>query len=122
MAVRKNAPAPAVPSDKFSITELAEIFGFPIPALVEAINRNQRAVKKPFYSISELAKRWVCSRANVYNVLSEAELKVLNIASKKATKRNKWSVPAAVVEHIERSRMEAIPAPSRKEQEEQRAA
>ncbi len=106
---KKNALAPAVvPSDNLSIAELADIFGFPVSALVEAINRNRQAVKKPFYSIPELAKRWNCSRATVYNVLRESELKALNVAQKSA-KKGKWNVPASVVEHIEQSRMEAIP-------------
>ena len=104
---KKNAPAPVVPSDKLSIAELADVFGFPVPALVEAINRNRQAVKKPFYSIPELAKRWNCSRATVYNVLRESELKVLTVAQKSA-KKGKWNVPASIVEHIEQSRMEAI--------------
>jgi predicted DNA-binding protein YlxM (UPF0122 family) len=105
---QKNAPVPVVPLDKFSISELADIFGFPVSALVEAINRNRRAIKKPFYSIPELAKRWNCSRATVYNVLRESELKALNVAQKSA-KKGKWNVPGSVVEHIEQSRMEAIP-------------
>ena len=104
---KKQGPA-VVPSDKLSSAELADIFGFPVPALVEAINRNQRAVKKPFYSIPDLAKRWNCSRATVYNVLRESELKALNVAQKSA-KKGKWNVPASVVEHIEQSRMEVIP-------------
>jgi DNA-binding GntR family transcriptional regulator len=108
--MKKHPPAvPAiVPSDKLSISELADIFGFPVAAFVEAINRNRQAVKKPFYSIPELAKRWNCSRATVYNVLRESELKALNVA-KRSAKKGKWNVPADVVEHIELSRIEAIP-------------
>ena len=106
---KKNAPAPAVvSSDKPSVSELADIFGFPVSALVEAINRNQGVVKKPFYSIPELAKRWNCSQATVYNVLRESELKALNVAQKSA-KKGKWNVPASVVEDLEQSRMENIP-------------
>ena len=102
-------PATALKAtDCVSVSELADIFGFPISALVEAINRNRQAVKKPFYSIPELAKRWNCSRATVYNVLRESELKALNVAQKSA-KKGKWNVPASVVEHIEHSRMENIP-------------
>jgi len=107
-AVALPAATAAVPSDKFSIAELAELFGFPVSALVQAINRNRQAVKKPFYSIPDLARRWNCSRATVYKVLRESELKVLNVAQRTAT-RGKWNVPSAVVEHIERSRMETIP-------------
>jgi predicted DNA-binding protein YlxM (UPF0122 family) len=108
--VPKNAPAvPAVvPSDKFSIAELADVFGFPVSALVEAINRNRQAIKKPFYSIPDLAKRWNCSRATVYNVLRETEFKLLNL-SRPGKDKGKWLVPAAVVERIEQGRLERLP-------------
>jgi hypothetical protein len=96
-------------SDKFSVAEVADIFGFPVPALVAAMNRNIQSLHKPFYSIPDLAARWDCSRATVYNVLRESEFKILNAASKRATQRDKWRVPAAVVEHLEKSRMEAMP-------------
>jgi len=102
-------PATALkPTDCVSVSELADIFGFPTSVLVEAINRNRQAVKKPFYSIPELAKRWNCSRATVYNILRETELSVLNVAQKSA-KKGKWNIPASVVEHIERSRTKTIP-------------
>jgi predicted DNA-binding protein YlxM (UPF0122 family) len=65
---------PAVASDALSLQELADLFGFPVSALIEAVNRNRQTVNKPFYSIPELAKRWNCSRATVYNILRESEL------------------------------------------------
>lgn len=110
MSLQKNVPV--VPSDKLSIAELADIFGFPVPALVEAINRNRQAIKKPLYSIPELAKRWNCSRATVYNILRESESKLLNL-SRQDRGKGKWNVPAAVVERIEQSRMEALPEAQR---------
>jgi predicted DNA-binding protein YlxM (UPF0122 family) len=107
--LKKNASVPVVvPSDKLSIAELADIFGFPVSALIEAINRNRRSVNKPFYSIPDLAARWNCSRATVYNVLRESESKLFNM-SRKGRGKGKWNVPAAVVERIEQSRMEPIP-------------
>jgi predicted DNA-binding protein YlxM (UPF0122 family) len=109
MGKKQSSPVPAVvPSDKFSISELAGIFGFPVSALVDAINRNRQAVKKPYYSIPDLAARWNCSRATVYNVLRESESKLFNM-SRKGRGKGKWNVPAAVVERIEQSRMEPIP-------------
>lgn len=95
-------------TDCVSISELADVFGLPASALVSAVERNRQALKKPFYSIPDLAKRWNCSRATVYNVLRESELKALNVAQKN-TKKGKWNVPAAVVERIEQSRMEPMP-------------
>ena len=95
-------------TDSLSIPEFADALGFSVPALVEALNRNLQAIKKPFYSIPELATRWNCSRATVYNVLRESELKILNVG-RKGTSKGKWAVPASVVEHIERSRTQHIP-------------
>jgi len=106
---QKNASVPAVvPSDKLSIAELADIFGFPVSALIDAINRNRRSFNKPFYSIPDLAARWNCSRATVYNILKESEFKLLDL-SRKDKKKGKWNIPASVVEHIEQARMRRLP-------------
>jgi predicted DNA-binding protein YlxM (UPF0122 family) len=102
-------PAAAVsPADKFSVAELAELFGFPVSALVEAINRNSQSLRKPFYSISDIAARWDCSRATVLNVLRESELKLFSASSQCAIKRNSWRIPALVVKHVEDQRMKAL--------------
>ena len=100
---------PIKETDSLTIAEYAEIFGFTPAALIDAIFRNRGAIKKEFYSITELAERWGVSRSTVYNVLRESELKVLNIASKSAAMRDKWCVPAAVVGHIENRRAESLP-------------
>ena len=60
------------------------------------------------YSIPELAKRWNCSRATVYNILRESESRLLNL-SRKDRGKGKWNVPASIVEGIEQSRMEVLP-------------
>jgi hypothetical protein len=96
-------------TDCVSITELADALSLPASALISALERSQRVIKKPFYSIPDLAKRWNCSRATVYNILSESEFKLLNLSRKGKTK-GKWNIPAAVVEHIEQARMERIAA------------
>jgi hypothetical protein len=95
-------------SDKFSVAEVADIFGFPVPALVAAMNRNIQSLHKPFYSISDLAARWNCSRATVLNILHESELKLFKASSRRATKRNLWRIPASVVKHVEDQRMQAM--------------
>jgi predicted DNA-binding protein YlxM (UPF0122 family) len=96
------------PNDCVSITELADALGIPASALTSAVERNRKALKKPYYSISELAKRWNCSRATVYHILRESELRLLNL-SRKDKKKGKWNVPASVVEHVEKARMESMP-------------
>ena len=53
-----------------------------------------------------MAKRWGVSRGTVYNVLREAEFKLLNLGS--GARKSKWRVPAAVVEHIEKSRSQIL--------------
>lgn len=97
------------PGDKFTITEFADVLGFPVQALIAIIEQNRGAIRKPFYNISELAERWNCSRATVYNVLRETEFKVLNVAGKASTQRDCWRIPASVVERIEQSRMNRLP-------------
>lgn len=104
----KKSCAPVAPPDALSIAELADIFGFPVSALVDAINRNRQAIKKPYYSIPDLAARWNCSRATVYNILRESESKLFSM-SRKGRGKGKWNVPAAVVERIEQTRMEPMP-------------
>jgi predicted DNA-binding protein YlxM (UPF0122 family) len=95
-------------SDRISVTELATLFGFSVSALVEAINRNRKILNKPFYSVSDLAARWNCSRTTVLNILRESELKLFKASSQCATKRNLWRIPAPVVKHLEDQRMQAL--------------
>jgi predicted DNA-binding protein YlxM (UPF0122 family) len=94
--------------DCVSLKELAEALNVPVSALTVAVEKNRKTIKKPYYSIPELAVRWNCSRATVYNILKESELKMLNL-SRENRKKGKWNVPALVVEHIERARMEKLP-------------
>lgn len=94
---------------RFTISEFADMLGFPAAALNAIIAKNRAAIRKPFYNISQLADRWDCSRAQVYNILRETEFKVLNTASKNSEERQSWRIPASVVEKIEQSRMERLP-------------
>jgi hypothetical protein len=43
---------------KFTITEFADMIGFPVSALETIIDKNRRAIKRPFYNITQLAERW----------------------------------------------------------------
>ncbi len=96
------------PSSSLTISEYAEIFGFTSAAVIEAIHRNRRIIKKDFYNITELAERWSCSRATVYTILEESEFKSLNVASKTSKQRDSWRIPASAVEHIECRRSRAL--------------
>ena len=96
-------------SDSFTVAEFADMLGFPVGALVSIIEKNRIAIKKPFYNITELAERWDCSRATVYNVLRDSEYRTLHLASKRNQARDCWRIPASAVEQIERSRMERLP-------------
>jgi hypothetical protein len=106
-----QAPAPSIKSlqetDSLTISQFADLFGFPASAVLAAIENNSKAIKKPFYSIPDLAARWDCSRATVYSVLKESEFKVLNLA-RRNTDKGKKLVPAAIVEQIERFRMQSL--------------
>ena len=95
--------------DRFTVAEFAEMLGLPVEALKVIIAKNRTANRRSFYNISQLAERWNISRAQVYNVLREADFKVLNIASKTSEERQSWRIPASVVEKVEQSRMEHLP-------------
>jgi len=58
----------------------------------------------PYYSISDLAKRWRCSRGTVYNVIRGE--RVLNFAA--AGHRGKKLIPAEVVRHIEQRKLQVF--------------
>jgi len=92
--------------DQLTVAEIGDLFGFPVSAVLAAIERNRSAIRKSFYSIPDMAKRWGVSRGTVYNVLREAEFKLLNLGS--GARKSKWRVPAAVVEHIEKSRSQIL--------------
>lgn len=100
-------PAPLTPQDSFTIAQFADLFGFPSSAIITALERQRSSLNKPFYSIPDLANRWVCSRATVYSIINESEFKILNLAHKDTIKGKKL-IPAGVVEKIERSRMQAL--------------
>ena len=76
--------------------------------MIAVIDRKRRAISKPFFTIPELAVRWRCCRATVYNILREAEFKLFNL-TRKGKDKGKWLIPAAVVERIEQARMESLP-------------
>jgi hypothetical protein len=71
------------------------------------VARQRRSYNKPFYSISELASRWNCSRAKVYEVLRESEFKILDLRTS-GTDKGSRRVPASVVEALEKSRMASL--------------
>jgi predicted DNA-binding protein YlxM (UPF0122 family) len=102
-------PKALTPQDTLSISEFADLFGFTPSAMLAAIEHQRGSYTKPFYSIEELADRWICSRATVYAVLKETEFKVFDLAhggKKKGPKR----IPVAVVQKIEQSRMKTLAA------------
>jgi predicted DNA-binding protein YlxM (UPF0122 family) len=100
--------APIKVTDNLSVSEFADLFGFPASAVVAAIEHHRSTLKKPFYSIPDLARRWNCSRATVYHVLREAEFKLFDM-TRKGKRKGHWNVPATVAEQIEQTRMRALP-------------
>ncbi len=75
--------------------------------LPDVPSRDNTNRQQPFYSIPELAARWRCSRATVYNRLRFAGVKVLDFAS--AGKKGKKVVPALTVFQIESKHLKALP-------------
>jgi hypothetical protein len=95
-------------SDVYSVSEFADLLGFPVTAVLKIIERKKNR-NRDFYTISELAERWGCSRAKVYAVLRESEFKALNLAGEGNKHRDAWRIPRATVERIEQARMERLP-------------
>jgi hypothetical protein len=64
---------------------------------VEA-QRQRRSDGQAYFTIPQLASRWVCSRAEVYAILRASAAKVLDIGE--GSKRSKTLVPAEVVARL----------------------
>jgi hypothetical protein len=94
-------------TDSLTISEFADLFGFPASAVIAAVARQRRSYNKAFYSIPELAKRWECSRAKVYEVLRESEFKILDLRTA-GTDKGSRRVPVAVLQALEKGRMAAL--------------
>lgn len=95
-------------TDSLPIGEFASLFGFPADAVIQAVEtqRQRRSDRQAYFTIPQLASRWVCSRAQVYAILRASAAKVLDIGE--GNKRSKTLVPADVVERLEKSRMEKM--------------
>ena len=93
-----------VPTDLIPITEFAKLFGFEPEAVAQAIETQKYRVEKfqAFYTIPQLRQRWHVSRAQVYAILREAQVRVLDVG--RGEKRSKTLVPAETVERIEKKR------------------
>jgi len=68
---------------------------------LEAMRLEPDAAMPPYFSISELAARWRCSRGTVYNIIRGE--KVLDFAA--PGHKGKKLVPREVVSRIEQGRM-----------------
>jgi hypothetical protein len=85
------------PTGTLTVDEIAALFGIPVTAVHERLAR--RTVLQEYFSISDLAKRWRCSRGTVYNRLRAHGAKVLDFA--RDGKRGKKVVAASTVVQLE---------------------
>lgn len=69
-------------------------------------NPDSGQTQQEFFSMSELARRWRCSRGTVYNRLRAVGAKVLDFAPR--GKRGKKVVPIRTILEVERSRMNPL--------------
>jgi hypothetical protein len=76
----------------FSLAEVASALGCSEDAVIGLIGRSRPGTTY-FFSISELATRWRCSRATVYNRLRAVGAKVLDFAP--SGKKGKKGDPSA---------------------------
>ncbi len=68
------------------------------------VEQPQPRIEPAYFSISDLAARWRCSRGTVYNVIRGE--RVLDFAA--AGHRGKKLVPAEVVRRIEQRKMQVF--------------
>ncbi len=90
------------PETRLSHPEFAYALGVDPQVICSALESRAISNNKKFLTISELAKRWSCSRGSVYNYLRDAAAWIIDFASK--GKKGKKLVPFEVVERIERQR------------------
>lgn len=70
-------------------------------------DRHAEPTHQEYFSISELAKRWRCSRATVYNRLRFTGAKVVDFSS--SGRKSKKLVPALTVSQLEAKFTKALP-------------
>jgi hypothetical protein len=85
---------------KLSISEYADLFGFPAEAVLAAVQAQSHKLLKPWYTFQELAVRWNMTPQNVYNVMREYDAKVSYFTGGKT--RGKPQVSRDTVARIER--------------------
>jgi hypothetical protein len=97
------------PNDSLTVRDFAALFGFPPEAVVQAIEAQKYRSEKAqaFFTLPQLMERWQCSRAQVYAILREANVKVVDLGLGEI--RAKTLVPAATVERIEKTRTGRMP-------------
>ena len=88
--------------EKLTISEFASLFGFDPQAIKQAIEQRTVSTPKSFFTIPELAARWGCSRASIYNYLRDAGARIVDFAPTGG--KGKKLIPLSVVERIERQR------------------
>src|ERR1700692_1417471 len=93
-------------SEFFTIKEIASFFGLPEDAVEHIMNKRSSSSRPDFYTIKQLADRWSCSRATVYNVLRSTGTKVVDFAAK--GRKGHKLVPVAAVEEIERRKLRRL--------------
>ena len=95
---------PVSPNDSLPISEFAALFGFPVDVIASAVEAQRYRVAKSqaFFSIPQLSERWSCSRATVYNILRENEVRVVDFTGSGKSKGKKL-VPNDAVNRIEKN-------------------
>lgn len=102
------AAAPLSETTQLTIKEYSDLFGFTVPAMIAAIERNRGTLNKPFYSIGELAERWGCSYNTAKKILQDHEASAFEVTKPGKRTEGRRSIPLAVVERIERARSISI--------------
>jgi len=76
----------------------------PLETVCQSVGQEQLQIEPRYFSIPELAERWRCSRATIYNVIRGE--KALDFAA--PGRKGRKLVPAEVVRKIEQRRTRAF--------------
>jgi hypothetical protein len=93
------------PTDTLSVQEIADLFGFPAEALIQAVQAQRSRTPQPYYSLKDLQTRWRCSRGKVDAILKASNAVALDLrTSKGKAKKSKKVFAAESVARIESER------------------
>jgi hypothetical protein len=90
---------------KVVLSEFADLFHIPADVLVTALKAFRSKLSKPYYSVSDCASRWCCSRPKAYAILNSSNAVGIDLRTDKVKhKKSKKVYSAESIARIEADR------------------